>query len=147
MSALPKPIADLSTPPEPPHGAAARLRHLVAGARDECRRAPYTVRLSVICLLVFYLFAAASPLIAPYDPTHQYRNLPDCPPMRLHLAPPSQWSHGFFFAYPLTMTDAMARRFAEDRSRRTWVRLFHRGHLFTTESAADPYFMLGSENL
>ena len=77
------------------------------------------MRLSVICLLVFYLFAAASPVIAPYDPTQQYRKLPDCPPMRLHLAPPPQWSHGFFFAYPMTMSDPMARRFSEDRSRKT----------------------------
>jgi len=147
MSALPKSFSGESAFEEPSRGAASRLRNLVAGARREWTCAPYTVRLSVICLFVFYLFAAASPVIAPYDPSEQYRNLPDCPPMRLHLAPPAEWSHGFFFAYPMTMTDAMARRFAEDRSRRTWVRLFHRGHLFTTESHADPFFLLGSEGL
>ena len=147
MSALPKPAGDASGPPVLRQGAVARLRRMAAGARTEWARAPWTVRLSVMVLLVFYLFAAASPVIAPYDPTRQYRNLPDCPPMRLHLAPPAQWAHGFFFAYPMTMSDPMARRFTEDRSRRTFVRLFYRGHLFTTESPDDPYFMLGSENL
>jgi len=67
--------------------------------------------------------------------------------MRLHLAAPSEWSRGLLFAYPMTMTDAMARRFTEDRSRRIWIRFLHRGHLFTTDSAAGPYFMLGSEAL
>jgi peptide/nickel transport system permease protein len=51
------------------------------------------------------------------------------------------------FAYPMTMTDAMARRFTEDHSHRTWIRFFRRGHLFTTDSPAVPYFMLGSEAL
>lgn len=144
MSALPKPIGDADTPAR---AAGSRLHELVGGARHEWKQAPYTVRISILCLLVFYIFAAASPVIAPYDPTHQYRNLPDCPPMRLHLAAPSDWSHGWLFAYPMTMTDAMARRFTEDRSHRIWIRFFHRGHLFTTDSPALPYFMLGSEAL
>jgi len=105
------------------------------------------VRLSVICLTLFYLFAAASPLIAPYDPTYQYRNLPDCPPMRLHLSAPAEWVHGFFYAYPMRLRDSLARKFVEDHSRKTYVRLFFRGHLFTTESSADPWFLLGSEGL
>jgi hypothetical protein len=105
------------------------------------------VRLAILCLLVFYFFAAASPFIAPYDPVHQYGSLPDCPPMRLRLNSPSQWHHGLFFAYPMKMVDPLSRRFVEDRSHRTYVRLFYRGHLFTTESAAEPWFPLGSEGL
>jgi peptide/nickel transport system permease protein len=136
MSALPRPAA--SEPVQKP--ADRRLR-------DEWRRASWPVRLSVICLAVFYLFAAASPLIAPYDPTYQYRNLPDCPPMRLHLSTPREWAHGFFYAYPMKPQDSLARKFVEDRSRKTYVRFFLRGHLFTTESPADPWFVLGSEGL
>jgi peptide/nickel transport system permease protein len=147
MSALPKPIDYASPPIEPSRGAASRLSNLAGAARREWKGAPYTVRISVFCLLVFYLFAAASPVIAPYDPAQQYRDLPDCPPMRLHLAAPSEWSHGLFFAYPMAMTDAMARGFSEDRSHRIWIRFFHRGHLFTTDSPTEPYFLLGSENL
>jgi peptide/nickel transport system permease protein len=147
VSALPKPIADAGTPGSPARAAGSRLPNLIDGTRREWKQAPYTVRISIFCLLVFYLFAAASPVIAPYDPTRQNRNLPDCPPMRLHLAAPSEWSHGLLFAYSMTMTDAMARRFTEDRSHRIWIRFFHRGHLFTTDSVTVPYFMLGSEAL
>lgn len=141
MSALPRPLAS-----EPCR--IFRPRWSIAGVlRDEWRRASWAVRLSVICLALFYFFAAASPLIAPYDPTYQYRNLPDCPPMRLHLSAPGEWTHGFFYACPMKLQDSLARKFAEDRSRKTYVRFFFRGHLFTTESSADPWFMLGSERL
>jgi len=141
MSALPRPI--VSGLPQVP----ARRRAKSAVVHDEWRRASWPVRLSVISLVIFYLFAAASPVIAPYDPAYQYRNMPDCPPMRLHLSPPAEWGHGFFFAYPMKLHDSLARRFVEARSHKTYVRLFCRGHLFTTESPADPWFMLGSEGL
>lgn len=147
MSALPKPIDQASVATEASRGGKSRLHRLGRWSHEEWKGAPYTVRISVACLLVFYLFAAASPAIAPYDPTQQYRNLPDCPPMRLHLAAPAEWSQGLLYTYPMTMADAMARRFAEDRSHRIWIRFFHRGHLFTTDSPTEPYFMLGSENL
>jgi peptide/nickel transport system permease protein len=130
-----------------PAPSASRLRALGAALAREWRRAPWVVRLSVICLVAFYLLAAASPFVAPYDPTHQYRNLPDCPPMRLHLAPPAQWAHGFFYAHPMRMVDTEARIFAPDRTRKTFVRLFHHGHLFTTESPDEPYFLMGSDGL
>jgi peptide/nickel transport system permease protein len=139
MSALPRPVAY-----EPVSGP----RRSIAGVlREEWRKASWPVRLSVICLAVFYLFAAASPLIAPYDPTYQYRNLPDCPPMRLHMSAPREWAHGFFYAYPMKLQDSLARKFVEDHSRKTYVRFFHDGHLFTTESPSDPWFLLGSEGL
>jgi len=141
MSALPRPI-------EPESAQVLVLRRSIGHtARSEWRRASWPVRLSVICLAVFYIFAAASPVVAPYDPTYQYRDLPDCPPMPLHLSPPSEWAHGIFFAYPMKLKDSLARRFVEDRTRKTFVRFFFNGHLFTTESAADPWFMLGSEGL
>jgi len=105
------------------------------------------VRLSTLCLLLFYLFAAASPAIAPYDPTRQYRNLPDCPPMALHLTPAAERSHGWMFAYPMKMVNPLARSFVEDRGLRIYVHLFYHGHLFTTESPDTPWFVLGSEGL
>ncbi|MGA8567561.1 MAG: hypothetical protein WB580_07185, partial [Candidatus Binataceae bacterium] len=80
---------------------ASRVRALLDGLGREWRRASWVVRLSVNCLLLFYLFAAASPFIAPYDPIRQYRDLPDCPPMHLHLAQPAEWAHGFFYAHPM----------------------------------------------
>ncbi|HXZ88485.1 MAG TPA: ABC transporter permease [Candidatus Binataceae bacterium] len=67
--------------------------------------------------------------------------------MRLHLSAPREWARGFFYAYPMKLEDSLARKFVEDRSRKTYVRFFHNGHLFTTESPADPWFLLGSEGL
>ena len=67
--------------------------------------------------------------------------------MRLHLSSGAERANGWFFAYPLKIADPLARRFVEDRSRKTWLRLFHRGHLFTTADRDVPWFMLGSEGL
>ena len=111
------------------------------------RSAPWVVRVSGLWLLIFYLFAAASPFVAPYDPVRQYRSQPNCPPMRLHVTPAAERQHGWFFAYPMKMINPLARQFVEDRSRRTYIRFFYRGHLFTTESAELPWFMFGSEGL
>src|SRR6202163_1945230 len=133
--------------PGEPAARAPRSRALRDGLGREWQRASWVVRLSVTCLLVFYFLAAASPVVAPYDPIRQYRNLPDCPPMRLHLAPPAQWTHGFFYAYPMRMSDAAPRIFTPDRARKTYLRFFHHGHLFTTESPDAPYFIMGSDGL
>jgi peptide/nickel transport system permease protein len=124
-----------------------RAANLLRAIAREGRMASWTVRFSVSCLVLFYFFAAASPFVAPYDPALQYRALPDCPPMPLHLSPPSDWTHGFFYAYPMRMVDPVARRFAADRTRRTYVHLFYGGHLFTTAPDAPPWFPLGSDGL
>ena len=66
---------------------------------------------------------------------------------RFISAAPSEWSHAFFFAYPMTMVYLQARKFTEDRSIRTFVHLLSYGHLFTTEPGAPPFFLMGSEGL
>jgi peptide/nickel transport system permease protein len=139
MSALPKPLA-IELPA--PQDVALRAR-----LRAEWRAARWPARASIIVLLLFYLFAAASPVLAPYDPALQYRKLPDCPPMSLHVSRGADRIHGWLFAYPLQMVDPLARRFAPDLKRKTYLRFFHRGHLFTTEDPATPFFLLGSEGL
>jgi peptide/nickel transport system permease protein len=118
-----------------------------AAAGREWRLATWPARLSLICLLLFYLLAAASPFFAPYDPTFQNRLMPDCPPMAAHLASPSQWSRGLLWAYPMHMVDPIARTYAPDRSRRVWIHFLERGHLFTTDSPKDPYYLMGSDGL
>ena len=138
----PRMIAPEATAPAPREETSWRAR--LAG---EWRRASWTVRLSTLCLLVFYLLAAASPIIAPYDPTYQNRAMPDCPPMRLHLSPPSEWSRGVLWAHPMLLSDAGARTYRPDTSRRIYLHFFSRGHLFTTDSADDPIFVMGSEGL
>ena len=141
MSAAPRIITALEMAPSAPRPG------FLAGVRREWRLASWPVRFSALCLLLFYLLAIASPVIAPYDPTYQNRRLPDCPPMALHISPPSEWSQAFLYAYPMTMTDPQARKFAEDRSSKTYVHLFSFGHLFTTEPGAPPFFLMGSESL
>ena len=140
MSAAPQILNPFQETSPPPTGR-------FIGIRREWRLGSWPVRFSALCLTLFYLLAIASPIIAPYDPTYQNRALPDCPPMRLHVSPPSDWQHAFFYAYPMRMIDAQSRRFAEDRTSKTYVHLFSYGHLFTTEAGAPPYFLMGSEGL
>jgi peptide/nickel transport system permease protein len=115
--------------------------------RREWRYSSWTVRFSALCLLVFYLFALFSPFFAPYDPTFQNRALPDSPPMRLHIAGPADWSQGFLYTHPMTMADRVERRYAPQKSRRIYIRLFRAGHLFTTDSAKEPFFLMGSDSI
>src|SRR5579871_2153291 len=117
------------------------------GLAREWRLASRTVRASAICLVVFYLFAALSPVFAPYDPTFQNREMPDCPPMRPHLSAPSQWNQGLLWAYPMRMVDAEERTYAPDRTRRIYIHLLSGGHLFTTDSPTQPFYLMGSDGL
>jgi peptide/nickel transport system permease protein len=113
----------------------------------EWRLASGTVRFSAICLALFYLLAAASPFFASYDPAYQNREMPDCPPMSLHVSAPSEWSRSLFYTHPMHMQDKTARKFVADNSQRLDIHLFSHGHLFTTDSEGEPYFMLGSDGL
>jgi peptide/nickel transport system permease protein len=113
----------------------------------EWARASWTVRASVACLAIFYLFAAASPVVATYDPTHQNRAMPDCPPMPIHLAAPSDWGQGVFWTHPYRMSDSERRSYSADESSRVYIHLFTRGHLLSTESEDQPWYLLGSDAL
>jgi peptide/nickel transport system permease protein len=115
--------------------------------RREWRMASWPVRMSAICLLFFYALAAASPILAPYDPAQQYRELPDCPPMELHISEPAQWSRGVLYTYPMVMVDPTRRAFKVIRSKRDYIHFVYRGRLFTTASDDPPYFALGSDSL
>jgi len=134
-----------AVPLESAHAGAAR-RHFAKALGREWRIASWPVRMSVICLALFYFLALASPFVAPYDPALQSRQLPDCPPMRLHLSPPSEWSNGLFYTYAMRMGDPVERKFTIDRSQKIYVHLFDRGHLFTTDPST-PWFMMGSDAL
>jgi peptide/nickel transport system permease protein len=142
MSTAPQMAASLQ------HASSARQRRGAAGnLAREWRLASWAVRLSVACLIAFYILAAASPLIAPYDPSLQFRELPNCPPMRLHLSAPAEWGRGLPFAHPMQMRDPVDRIYTTDRTRRVYVRLLTRGHLFTTDPGDPPFFIFGSDSL
>jgi peptide/nickel transport system permease protein len=114
--------------------------------RREWRNAPWAVRCSALCLVLFYLFALASPFFAPYDPTFQNRAMPNCPPMRFYLASPADWSQSFLYTHPMAMVDRVARHYAADPSRRVYIHLL-RGRLFTTDSPEQPFYLMGSDAL
>ncbi len=120
---------------------------VVAGPRREWALASWTVRASALCLAIFYLFAIASPFFAPYDYAYQNREMPDCPPMALHVATPAQWGHGFFYTNPMRMLDPVERNYVPDHSRRTYIHLFWHWHLFTTDSPKNPFYLMGSDSL
>jgi peptide/nickel transport system permease protein len=117
------------------------------GLAREWRLASRTVRASATCLIIFYFFAAASPFFASYDPIYQNRRMPDCPPMRVHLSAPSDWSRGLLWTYPLKMVDPEERSYSPDTSHRNYIHFFSGGHLFTTDSETEPYYLLGSDAL
>ncbi|HYB92444.1 MAG TPA: ABC transporter permease [Candidatus Binataceae bacterium] len=127
----------------PARAGAVRL----AGLRREWRLASWTVRLSALCIAVFYLLAAGAPFFAPYDPAYQNRGMPDCPPMALHLAAVSDWGQGFLYARAMVMVDPVARRYAPGPARKVYIHFFRAGHLFTTDSADPPWYMMGSDGL
>src|SRR6202167_4179256 len=135
-----------ATMPANLQGAAVTARTTSSVAR-EWRLASRPVRFSAICLTLFYLLAAASPFFASYDPAYQNREMPDCPPMSLHISPPSEWPRSIFYTHPMRMQDKTARTFAADTSQRLDIHLFTHGHLFSTDSESVPYFMLGSDGL
>ena len=66
--------------------------------------------------------------------------------MRLHLASPSDWSRGFLYTHPMAMVDRVARQYAADPSHRVYIHLL-RGHLFSTESPREPFYLMGSDSL
>ncbi|HEY2663629.1 MAG TPA: ABC transporter permease [Candidatus Binataceae bacterium] len=127
--------------------AATIKRSLAVSLRREWRLASWPVRLSAICLLGFYLLAAASPVIAPYDPALQFRGYPHSPPMGVRLSAPWHWADGLFYAYPPHLTDSIEHRFTTDKNRRVYLHLFERGHLLSTRTQDPPWFLLGSDGL
>jgi len=87
----------------------------------------------VVAVALLVLIAAAAPLLAPYDAGRQFANYPYAPPMRPHLVDgEGRWHRPF--AYPIHAVDLIERRYAEDRARRV-----------TAITAADPWFLLGSD--
>lgn len=105
------------------------------------------VYLSILILTLFYAMAIAAPFVAPYDYTEQNRAFPHCRPSSLHVNPPSAWGESLLYTHPLTLGDPITRRYDEDVAVRVPVRLLHDGHLFTTETGAPRFFLLGTDSL
>lgn len=111
------------------------------------RRWRWRAGFSGAILLVLYATAALAPWIAPYEPGHQFRRSPNAPPMRLHVASPSEWSQGMLFVHPQRMVDSLRRRYEIDVAQRVPLAFFTRGHLLTTADPEQHFFLLGSDAL
>jgi peptide/nickel transport system permease protein len=78
-----------------------------------------------------------APWIAPYDPETQYRGYLFAPPMRPHLI-----DNGALrapFVYPIELTDRLAQRYDEDRTRARPLPWFGAGD-------AEPVFLFGADS-
>ena len=126
--------------------AAARRHYRESRAwRASGGLAPWPVRVSVICLALFYFLARGFAVDrARTIPRSSTREVPDCPPMRLHLSPPSEWSTGCSSAIRCGWPTRSRASLRDDRGRKIYVHLFDRGHLFTTDPGT-PWFMMGSD--
>lgn len=132
---------------EPGGGIAGELL-ATAATPAPARRWRWRAGASGAVLLFLYATAALAPWIAPYEPGHQFRRSPNAPPMRLHVAPPSDWSStGLLYVHPQRMVDSLRRRYAVDHAARVPLRFFTRGKLLTTADPEQPVFLLGSDAL
>jgi peptide/nickel transport system permease protein len=102
---------------------------------------------SAALLALFYVTAIVAPFVAPYDFAAQNRAFPHCPPTRLHLNPPGNWSESVFYTHPHILADPVTRHYEEQTSVRVPIRLFYGGHLFTTPPQAGKFFLLGTDGL
>jgi peptide/nickel transport system permease protein len=100
-----------------------------------------------LCLAFLILVAIAAPIIAPYEPTTQFREHLLAPPMTVHLRDAEgRWQRPFI--YPLQIVDRLERRFAEDRAHPVALRFFTNGRLAQLDTEAyGPWLLLGSDPL
>ncbi len=111
------------------------------------RRPGIIVCASGLLLAVFYLTAIGAPFVAPYDFAEQNRSFPNCPPSNLYVNPPSAWGEALLYTHQFVLTDPITRHYDEKTEVRVPVRLFHRGHLFTTVPGDPKFFLLGTDSL
>ncbi len=107
-----------------------------------------TAGISALILVIFYFSALFAPFVSPYDFRAQNRKFPNAPPMRPHLAPPTDWGEGFFYIHPIKMTDVFKRKYSADQSRKIYVDLFTiEGQLFGLKESDEKIFLFGTDAL
>ena len=98
-------------------------------------------------LLGMLAFAAvAAPALAPNPPNQQFRDHLSAPPARVRVIDVD--GPHLPFVHPIVLEDRVARRYAEDRSRRVPLAWFAGGTLVnTTDPTAGPLLLLGADQL
>jgi peptide/nickel transport system permease protein len=98
-------------------------------------------------LAIIVIGAIAAPLLAPHDPSTQFREHLLAPPMTPRLRDAQGNWRGPFF-YPLRIVDRLERRFAEDREHPVPLVLFANGRVIAAATDAyGPWLPLGSDRL
>jgi peptide/nickel transport system permease protein len=111
----------------------ARARHTLARLRRRGgdfarRRAGLATGLSLIA--IFYLAAALSDFVAPYDYREQSRAETFAPPTPLHFFDAAGDLHPRPFVRPRHLADPLTRAYAEDAARVYPLKLFARGYTY-----------------
>ena len=102
---------------------------------------------SAILLTGLYLVALLAPIVAPYDYGKQNRRFPNCPPSPLYIRPVTEWHESILYTHPYRLTDPLTRRYESETDTIAPIRLFYRGHLFTTPPGMPKFFLLGTDGL
>ena len=110
------------------------------------KMAGWPARVSLALLAAFALAALFAPAVAPYDPAAQNRRQPHHPPMRVHLAPPGEWSEGLLYVHKTKLADIRKRRY-EETEERIRLSFFKRGRVLTTADPDARLFLLGTDAL
>ena len=93
------------------------------------------------------LLSIAAPVIAPNDPSEQFRDFLYAPPMRIHLIDDDGGLRAPF-VNRLELADQLARRYGEDRSRPRPLVWFSDGRLVQVTSPDEgPLLLLGADAL
>lgn len=99
-------------------------------------------RLGILLLALVVFSAVAAPLLAPHNPSEQFRDYMHAPPMSLHVRDDSgRWHLPFF--YPLRLTSRLESRYDEDRSRLVPI---SRAGVRESGSADAAWFPLGTDS-
>jgi len=103
-------------------------------------------RAGVVLTALVLLFAAIGPWLVANAPERQFQEYVFAPPMRPRVIDASG-SLRRPFVYPLRLVDRLERRYAEDRSHPTPVRLFQNGSVLSVDGGSSPWFLFGTDAL
>jgi peptide/nickel transport system permease protein len=103
-------------------------------------------RAGLALVLIGAIAAIAAPALAPYGTDVRFVNQINAPPTRLHLIDDAgRWRAPFI--YPWTLTDRLAQRYEQDRSRPVPLVWFSRGRLVaSSDPAGSPLLLLGTDS-
>ncbi len=102
---------------------------------------------SIFILSILYLSAIFADFIAPYEPSHQFRDFPLAPPTKIYFFEKSNVRIGFRpYIYRYYLQDSLSKTYIEDREKKFYIHFFKNGKLFSIENGGY-IFLLGCDDL